>query len=306
MREVMDKRFLYRFYLTYTTGGFKTVERRGNSMEKGMVYLKEMFSLEGKVAVITGGGGVLAASMAETLLKAGACVSLWGRGIESLNSAKRSLGKRTGFNDNIHIVQVDTSEEKDVGSSFDRTCDERGMPDILINGVGGNRGKTDFIDTDIDLFESVLRLNLIAGLMVPTKLFSRKWIEKERPGSIINIASMGSFVPLSGVWAYDAAKSGVMNLTMACAKEFAPHRIRVNAIAPGFFLGKQNRSLLIDDDTGNLTARGRAVIEHTPFGRFGNAEELAGAILWLSSNRASGFVTGVTIPVDGGYLVHNI
>jgi NAD(P)-dependent dehydrogenase (short-subunit alcohol dehydrogenase family) len=275
-------------------------------MDKSMEYLRDMFSLKGKVAVITGGGGVLAAAMAEALLKAGACVSLWGRGSESLDRARESLGERTGLSENIHTVQVDTSEEENVGTSFKRTCDERGVPEILINGVGGNRGKSDFIDTDIELFESVLRLNLIAGLMVPTKLFSRKWIEEERAGSIINIASMGSFVPLSGVWAYNAAKAGVMNLTMACAKEFAPFGIRVNAIAPGFFLGKQNRSLLIDDDTGKPSARGRAVIEHTPFGRFGNADELAGAVLWLSSNKASGFVTGVTIPVDGGYLVHNI
>jgi NAD(P)-dependent dehydrogenase (short-subunit alcohol dehydrogenase family) len=258
------------------------------------------------VAVITGGGGVLAAAMAEALLKAGACVSLWGRGSESLKRARARLGEKTGLSENIHIVQVDTSVEENVGKSFDRTSDERGVPEILINGVGGNRGKSDFIDTDVELFESVLRLNLVAGLLVPTKLFSRKWIVEEKPGSIINIASMSSFIPLSGVWAYDAAKAGVINLTMACAKEFAPYGIRVNAIAPGFFLGKQNRSLLIDDETGNLTERGRAVIEHTPFGRFGNAEELAGAVLWLSSRRASGFVTGVTIPVDGGYLVHNI
>ena len=117
---------------------------------------------------------------------------------------------------------------------------------------------------------------------------------------------MSSYVPLSGVWAYDAAKAGVLNLTMACAKEFAPHGIRVNAIAPGFFLGKQNRALLVDEETEELTERGRAVIEHTPLGRFGNADELAGAVLYLASNRASGFVTGVTIPVDGGYLAHNI
>ena len=117
---------------------------------------------------------------------------------------------------------------------------------------------------------------------------------------------MSSYVPLSGVWAYDAAKAGVLNLTMALAKEFAPHKIRVNAIAPGFFLGKQNRRLLIDEKTGDLTERGRAVIEHTPFGRFGEPEELSGAVLFLASRKASGFVTGVCIPIDGGYLVHNI
>jgi NAD(P)-dependent dehydrogenase (short-subunit alcohol dehydrogenase family) len=117
---------------------------------------------------------------------------------------------------------------------------------------------------------------------------------------------MASFVPLSRVWAYDAAKAAVRNLTMATAKEFAPHGIRVNALAPGFFLGNQNRALLIDQSTGELTERGRKIIAHTPFGRFGQVSELAGALLFLASSAASGFVTGITLPVDGGYLVDNI
>jgi NAD(P)-dependent dehydrogenase (short-subunit alcohol dehydrogenase family) len=108
------------------------------------------------------------------------------------------------------------------------------------------------------------------------------------------------------VWAYNAAKAGVLNLTVGLAKELAPHRIRVNAIAPGFFLGKQNRALLVDERTGAYTPRGQAVIDHTPYGRFGDPEELAGAALCLASEKASGFVTGVCIPVDGGYLAHNI
>jgi NAD(P)-dependent dehydrogenase (short-subunit alcohol dehydrogenase family) len=117
---------------------------------------------------------------------------------------------------------------------------------------------------------------------------------------------MTSYNPLSGVWGYDAAKAGVLNLTRATANEFAPHGIRVNAIAPGFFLGKQNRALLVDAETGKLTPRGQAIIARTPFGRFGEPEELVGATLFLASRKASGFVTGVSIPVDGGYLVHNI
>lgn len=117
---------------------------------------------------------------------------------------------------------------------------------------------------------------------------------------------MASYNPLSGVWAYDAAKSATLNLTVATANEFAPHGIRVNAIAPGFFIGKQNKALLINQETGEYTARGKAVINHTPYGRFGDVQELAGATLFLASNKASGFVTGVSIPVDGGYLAHNI
>lgn len=117
---------------------------------------------------------------------------------------------------------------------------------------------------------------------------------------------MASYTPLSGVWAYDAAKAGVLNLTMASAKEFAPYKIRVNGIAPGFFLGRQNRALLVDQASGELTERGKAIIERTPYGRFGEVQELAGAALFLASNKASGFVTGVTIPVDGGFLADNI
>lgn len=151
-----------------------------------------------------------------------------------------------------------------------------------------------------------MELNLVAGLLVPTKVITTWWIKKDMPGSIINLSSMASYTPLSGVWAYDAAKAGVLNLTMASAKEFAPYKIRVNGIAPGFFLGRQNRALLVDQASGELTERGKAIIERTPYGRFGEVQELAGAALFLASNKASGFVTGVTIPVDGGFLADNI
>lgn len=275
-------------------------------LELAMSYLNEMFGLSGKVAVITGGGGVLAGAMAESLLRAGACVFLWGRGNESLEIAVKKLSASTGLGKNLHKVVVDTTSEKKVREALSVTEEEKSLPDILINGVGGTRGKDAFIDVDPGGFEEILRLNLIAGLVVPTKVIAGRWIEKGIKGSIINIASMGSYIPLSGVWAYDAAKAGVLNLTMACAKEFAPSGIRVNAIAPGFFIGKQNRALLIDEKKGGLTERGKTVIARTPFGRFGDAEELAGTVLYLASNKSSGFVTGISIPVDGGFLVDNI
>jgi NAD(P)-dependent dehydrogenase (short-subunit alcohol dehydrogenase family) len=120
------------------------------------------------------------------------------------------------------------------------------------------------------------------------------------------MSSMASYIPLSGVWAYDAAKAGVLNLTEGLAKEFAPHGIRVNGLAPGFFIGHQNKALLIDEKTGDLTPRGKSIVAHTPFGRFGDKAELRGAAIFLASDAASGFVTGVTIPVDGGYLVDNV
>jgi NAD(P)-dependent dehydrogenase (short-subunit alcohol dehydrogenase family) len=269
-------------------------------------YLRGLFGLSGKAAVITGGGGVLAGSIAEALLKAGSRVSLWGRGGASLENAKAKLEASTGLKGAVHTAVADAAVEDQVSAALSAAEGEMGTPEILVNGVGGVRGKSPFTEIDAGAFEEVLRLNLVAGLVVPTKVVARRWIEKGVRGSIINIASMSSYVPLSGVWAYGAAKAGVLNLTMACAKEFAPHGIRVNAIAPGFFLGKQNRALLVDERSGKLTERGRAVIGRTPFGRFGDAGELAGAVLFLSSAGASGFVTGVTIPVDGGFLVDNI
>ncbi len=181
-----------------------------------------------------------------------------------------------------------------------------GVPRLLVNGVGGNLGKCAFVDIDMETFDKVLHLNLAAGLVIPTKAFAAYWIGKGIQGTIVNIASMAAHIPLSGTWAYGAAKAGVVNLTMASAKEFAPYGIRVNALSPGFFIGKQNKALLIDENTGSLTERGKAVIAHTPFGRFGEAGELAGALLFLANPNASGFVTGVTIPVDGGYLIQNI
>jgi NAD(P)-dependent dehydrogenase (short-subunit alcohol dehydrogenase family) len=270
-----------------------------------MAYLDRMFSLRNKRVVITGGGGVIAGALSEALLSAGASLSLWGRGRGSLDAAVKRLASRGG-RENVHTVVVDTMDEHGVEQALSLTEQKLGMPHILINGVGGNRGKSNFVDLDMKLFEEVLRLNLSAGLLVPTKIFARRWIETAVEGTIINIASMSSYIPLSGVWAYDAAKAAVLNLTMGCAKEFASRGIRVNAIAPGFFLGKQNRALLVDEKTGELTERGKAVIDHTPMGRFGEAHELAGAVLFLANSSASGFVTGITIPVDGGYLVHNI
>ena len=146
----------------------------------------------------------------------------------------------------------------------------------------------------------------MAGLVTPTKAFARYWISGSIKGNVIMMSSMTSYKPLSGVWAYDAAKAGVLNLTEGLAKELAPHGIRVNGIAPGFFIGNQNRALLIDENTGELTARGKSILARTPFGRFGEKSELRGAVIFLISNMASGFVTGVTIPVDGGYLTDNI
>lgn len=271
-----------------------------------MTYIEELFSLENMIAVITGGGGVIPGTIAEAFLRAGARVSLWGWREESLHLTSERLNQKYNRKEDIHICVVDTGIEERVSQALNNTVKDFGVPHILVNGVGGVRGKSDFIGIDLKLFDDVLKLNLMAGLVIPSKIFGKFWIEQKSKASIINIASMSSYIPLSGVWAYDAAKAAVLNLTMGLAREFAPYGIRVNAIAPGFFLGKQNRALLIDEKTGELTERGKAVVAHTPFGRFGNPEELEGVVIFLASERASGFVTGVCIPIDGGYLVHNI
>jgi NAD(P)-dependent dehydrogenase (short-subunit alcohol dehydrogenase family) len=272
-------------------------------MEQAMSYLDGVFGLTGKTVALTGGGGVIARALGDALLKAGANVSLWDIHGGCMEEAREALNESTGQGGRIFCCVVDALSEKSVSDALDQTVKEAGSLDVLINTAGGNRGKTPFLETDVALFESVLRLNLVAGLMVPTKIVAGYWVRAGVKGSIINLASMASYVPLSGTWAYDAAKAGVLNLTMATAKEFAPHGIRVNAIAPGFFLGKQNRALLINEESGALTPRGEEVIRRTPFGRFGDASELSGVAIFLASNAASGFVTGTCIPVDGGFLV---
>lgn len=279
-----------------------------NSIYRGkdMNYLEKMFSLMGKTAIISGGAGAIGLVMSEALLKAGANIVVWSRSKESIDKACGHLNGIDGATGKVLGVQVDAGVEEQVKKALKAAHDHFGGVDILINGVGGNIGKSSLIETDMEIFQKVLHMNLVAGLMIPTKIVGAYWIEKKIKGSIINLTSMASYNPLSGVWAYDAAKAATLNLTMASAKEFAQYGIRVNAIAPGFFLGKQNKALLIDQKTGEYTDRGKSVIAHTPYGRFGDVQELAGATLFLSSDRAAGFVTGVSIPVDGGYLVHNI
>ncbi len=267
-------------------------------------YLEMMFGLKGKTAIVAGGAGIIGTVMSEAILKAGANVIIWSRTQKSIDRALEKIGHDSP--DRIMGIQVDTIEESAVINALKKSKSFFTPPEILINAVGGNIGKTSFIDTDMKLFEKVLKLNLIAGLMVPTKTVASYWIKKKIKGSIINLTSMTSYSPLSGVWAYDAAKAGVLNLTKGCANEFASCGIRVNAIAPGFFLGKQNQDLLMDQDTGNYTKRGKSIIAHTPFDRFGNTDELIGATLFLASNKASGFVTGISIPVDGGYQAYDI
>lgn len=275
----------------------------GTACREGAIsdYLCKMFSLAGKKAVITGGSGVLGTDMACAMARAGASVVLWASREGPLQASTGHIQRETGRTEGIEYYKVDLMNENETLAAVDAAGDFQ----ILINACGGGRGKSPLIEQDMENFRFVMKLNVEAGCFLPMKVVAKRWIEKKIRGCIINIASMASYVPLSGVWAYSAAKAAVVNLTEGAAKEFAPHGIRVNAIAPGFFLGRQNRRLLINED-GSLTDRGKAVIAHTPFGRFGQAQELMGAVLYLCADEAAGFVTGVTIPVDGGFLIQNI
>lgn len=261
------------------------------------------FSLAGKTAVVTGGGGTLCGAIACGLAQAGAKIVLWGRGRPSLEETVRRIDATAGAG-RVTIVVADLMDEGQVESALAESVAACGRIDILLNGVGGSSVRRPLVELDRADFESVVRLNLLAGCILPTKHLAKYWIAQQIQGAVINIASMGSYIPLSGGWAYSAAKAAVMNQTVAHARELAPHGIRVNAIAPGFFLGKQNRRLLVNED-GSPTPRGQSVLAHTPMGRFGDAADLVGAVVFLTSD-ASSFVTGVTIPVDGGFLTHGI
>jgi len=269
-----------------------------------MNYLNDIFGLKGKTAVIAGGAGTIGLSMSNALLRSGANVMIWSRKKESIDKAFDKISSE--YHDKCMGIAVDTSNTKNVKIALSKTIQHFNKVDILINAVGGNSGKSSFIDLDINKFNEILKNNLLSGLVIPTKIFAKYWILSRMKGSIINITSVASTKPLSGVWAYNAAKSAVLNLTHATANEFAKNSIRVNAITPGFFIGKQNKDLLIKNGSKELTKRGKLIIQNTPLQRFGKVDELQGATLFLSSDKASSFVTGISIPVDGGFLINNI
>ncbi|MCD4832104.1 MAG: SDR family oxidoreductase [Anaerohalosphaeraceae bacterium] len=269
-----------------------------------MSYIEQKFNLDGKTAIITGGGGTLCGAIAQGFACAGANVVLWDIRPEAMEAKAEEIGKKCGDPSKIACVEVNLLDEESIQKGLVESAKKFGSVDILLNGAGGNRGKGPLIDVKADDFEFVLKLNLLAGCVLPTKYIAKYWIDNKIKGNIINVASMAGFNPLSGVWAYSAAKAGVMNQTMGYAKEFAQYGIRVNAIAPGFFIADQNRKLLLNDD-GTPTQRGKDVLERTPMDKFGTPDELAGATIFLASE-ASGFISGITMPIDGGYLCNNI
>ncbi|MGC3945226.1 MAG: SDR family oxidoreductase [Chryseolinea sp.] len=265
--------------------------------------MTKLFDLSGRTAVITGGTGVLGSSMALGLAYAGANIVVIGRKQASGDSVVKSIEAIGG---KARFVSADVLDEAQLIKARQEILSAFGTIDILINAAGGNMPGAvitpdqKFFDLNIDEFDRVVDLNL-KGTVLPTKILTQDMASRGK-GVIINIASMASIKPITRVVGYSAAKAAVDNFTKWLAVEMARkygEGIRVNAIAPGFFITEQNRALLTNGD-GSYTARGEQAIKQTPFARFGVADELIGTLVWLCAD-ASAFVTGVTIPVDGGF-----
>jgi len=263
----------------------------------------KMFSLEGKTAVITGGAGILGSAIARGLGKAGAKVALCD--IVNADKVAKQLQKQ-GITAKGYYINVMDIEK--IQSCRDEVIKDFGKVDILLNAAGGNMKEATtsedlkFFDLPLSALEKVVGLNLFGGAVLPSQVFGKIMVENEEGGSIINISSMSAFRPLTKVSGYSAAKAAVSNFTQWLAVHFAQEynkSLRVNAIAPGFFLTAQNRFLLTNED-GSLTPRGKTIIAHTPMDKFGDPEDLIGACVWLASDAAK-FVTGIIVPVDGGF-----
>jgi NAD(P)-dependent dehydrogenase (short-subunit alcohol dehydrogenase family) len=264
----------------------------------------ELFSLRGKTALVTGGGGVLGSAIGIGLGRAGAKVAFCDLFEESARKAAE-LGKSKGM-EAIGLA-VNALEATSISEALNQTEKHFGEIDILVNAAGGNTkdatvsSEVDFFSLNQDALQRVVNLNLFAGAVIPSQVIGKRMAERGNPASIINISSMCAFRPLTRVVGYSAAKAAVSNFTQWLAVYLArdcSSKVRVNAIAPGFLLTEQNRFLLMEED--QPTARGETVIAHTPMGRFGDPEDLMGAVIWLASE-ASAFVTGVVIPIDGGF-----
>jgi len=262
-----------------------------------------MFSLEGKTAVITGGAGVLGSAIAQGLGKAGAKIALC-----DIVNADKVAQKLQIEGIQVKGYYINVMDIEKIKSCRDEVIKDFGKVDILLNAAGGNMKEATtseelkFFDLPLSALEKVVGLNLFGGALLPSQVFGKIMVENKEGGSIINISSMSAFCPLTKVPGYSAAKAAVSNFTQWLAVHFAQEynkNLRVNAIAPGFFLTTQNRFLLTNED-GNLTPRGDTIISHTPMDKFGDPKDLIGACIWLASD-ASKFVTGIIVPVDGGF-----
>jgi NAD(P)-dependent dehydrogenase (short-subunit alcohol dehydrogenase family) len=279
-------------------------------LEQTTALLTDLFSLEGQVAIVTGGTGVLGGAMARGLARAGARVGVLGRRQAQADTVVAEIAQAGG---EAMALPADVLKKEQLETARDALLDRWGRVDILVNAAGGNvpaatltEGAAVF-DLPMDAFQQVFELNLL-GTLLPSQVFGAVMAQlpadqsSAARGCIVNISSMAAQRVISRVVGYSAAKAAVDNFTRWMAVELARRYgagLRVNAIAPGFFIGEQNRSLLLDA-AGQLTPRGRAIVEHTPAGRFGEAEELVSTLVWLCGPGAS-FVNGVVVPVDGGF-----
>ncbi len=252
-------------------------------------YLASLYALSGKVAVVIGGTGELCGAMAEGLAGAGAEVVLVGRNEEK---AKPRLERIQAAGGKGYFVSAEASEKAALQQLLETVLKRSGKVDIVVNGAGINSA-TPFFDIAEDEFDRIVKVNL-KGVFLGCQIFGKYLVERGEGGSIINLGSMSGIVPLSRVFTYSATKAAVHNLSKNLAREWAPKRVRVNTLVPGFFPAEQNRKILSPE-------RVASIIGHTPMKRFGEARELVGATLLMASDNAGGFLTGAEIVVDGGY-----
>jgi NAD(P)-dependent dehydrogenase (short-subunit alcohol dehydrogenase family) len=268
--------------------------------------VSKLFDVTGQNILVTGGAGVLCSAMASALVDRGANVAILDRNLQGAAAVVQSFPSHPGAGRAI-AVECDVLQAESIQRAVEQSLAELGSIDVLINGAGGNKADAttnparSFFDLSPEALRWVFDLNLI-GTILPSQVVG-KYMAGRKQGSILNISSMNAFRPLTRIPAYSAAKAGVSNFTqwlaVHMAQEYSP-AIRVNALAPGFFLTEQNRFLLTDKDTGALTQRGTLILAHTPMARFGTPQDLVGPMLWLLSP-ASAFVTGIVVPVDGGF-----